>query len=89
GLARIKAKLATTAETSIAMTVLVMNLEQRLRALILFFGRLVLSLGGGLERSVESWLKWAIVLTLTHFLPEGRLFQQALGISTLRTASWS
>ncbi|MEM9819238.1 MAG: IS5 family transposase, partial [Cyanobacteria bacterium P01_D01_bin.6] len=47
GLARIKAKLATTAETSIAMTVLVMNLEQRLRALILFFGRLVLSLGGG------------------------------------------
>jgi hypothetical protein len=40
GLARVMAKLATTAETSIAVTVLVMNLEQRLRALILFFARL-------------------------------------------------
>ena len=39
GLARVMAKLAATAEASIAVTVLVMNLEQRLRALILFLGR--------------------------------------------------
>lgn len=43
GLARVMAKLATTAETSIAMTVLVMNLEQRLRALILFFWHLTVA----------------------------------------------
>lgn len=36
------AKLATTAETSIAVTVLAMNLEQCLRALILLFSRLTL-----------------------------------------------
>ena len=42
GLARVMAKLATTAETTIAVTVLVMNLEQRLRALIRFFSRLML-----------------------------------------------
>jgi IS5 family transposase len=41
GLARVMAKLATTAETTIAVTVLVMNLEQRLRAWILFFWRLL------------------------------------------------
>lgn len=39
GWARVMAKLAPTSETSIALTVLVMNLEQRLRALALFFWR--------------------------------------------------
>jgi len=38
GLARVMAKLATMAETTIAVTVLVMNLEQRLRAFIHFLG---------------------------------------------------
>ena len=37
GLVRVKAKLAATAETSIALTFLAMNLEQRLRALACFF----------------------------------------------------
>lgn len=41
GLALVKAKLAATAETSIALTFLVMNLEQRLRALALFFWPLI------------------------------------------------
>lgn len=44
GLARVMAKLASTAATSIAVTVLVMNLEQRLRAFIFFCCRLVLCL---------------------------------------------
>ncbi|NEQ48267.1 MAG: transposase [Leptolyngbya sp. SIOISBB] len=44
GLARVMAKLASTAATSIAVTVLVMNLEQRLRAFIFFCCRLVLGL---------------------------------------------
>lgn len=43
GLARVMAKLAMTAETTIAVTVLVMNLEQRLRAWILFFWRLTVA----------------------------------------------
>lgn len=43
GLARVKAKLAPTAETSIAITFLVMNLEPRLRALAIFLGRLWIS----------------------------------------------
>ena len=41
GLACVMAKLATIAETSIAVTLLVMNLEQRLWALVLFFWRLL------------------------------------------------
>lgn len=43
GLARVMAKLANTAATSIAVTVLVMNLEQRLRAFLFLGCRLVLS----------------------------------------------
>ena len=39
GWSRVMAKLAATAETSIAITVLVMNLEQRLRAWALFWWR--------------------------------------------------
>ena len=42
GLARVMAKLASTAATSIAVTVLVMNLEQRLRAFIFFCCRWIL-----------------------------------------------
>lgn len=46
GWGRIMAKLAATAETSIAMTVLVMNLEQRLRAWALFWWRFFLGWSG-------------------------------------------
>lgn len=42
GLACVMAKLAATAETSIAVMLLVMNLEQRLRALVLFFWGLLM-----------------------------------------------
>lgn len=41
GLNRVMAKLPHTAATSIAITILVMNLERRLRPLILFFARLI------------------------------------------------
>ena len=51
GLARVMAKLAATAQTSIAVTVLVMNLEQRLRAVIRFFWRLLV---GSRQRTIRK-----------------------------------
>lgn len=66
-LARVMAKLSATAETSIAITFLVMNLERRLRPFILRFW---LSLSGRwrtLERKLHR--QQALILSITDLLP--------------------
>ena len=67
GLARVMAKLASTAATSIAVTVLVMNLEQRLRAFLFFCCRWVLCcwqapLGGQISSPSQADHTLAIAL---------------------------
>jgi hypothetical protein len=55
-LARVMAKLAPTAETAIAVTFLVMNLEQLLRQLLFVFFGVVLPQGGfQFNRWQQGW----------------------------------